>query len=359
VSESAVTRQGIENAKPDRDAVVGGRHQGTRRGRRGRGEQPMVPGAEFASYYGQSVINPPVWKWPIPTYFFTGGLAAGSSLLGFGATLTGNAALRRHSRYAAFGALLVSTACLVEDLGKPSRFHHMLRVVKVTSPMSVGTWILSSYAVGAGGAAVSEYTGRVRWLGHAAGGWAALMAPALGTYTAVLVADTAVPVWHAERDTLPFTFAGSAMAAAGGLAAALNRPADAAPARRFAVTGAVLELASSQIGERRVGRLGEVYHEGTAGALTKAALACSATGAALLGLLGRRRPGAIVGGALLVAGSALTRFSVFEAGMQSSRDPAYTVEPQRERIKQRESEGHAGRPHISSADDTRRVIGDA
>jgi hypothetical protein len=35
---------------------------------------------------------------------------------------------------------------------------------------------------------------------------------------------------------------------------------------------------------------------------------------------------------MLLAGSAATRFGIFEAGMASARDPRYTVEPQRDRV---------------------------
>lgn len=43
--------------------------------------------------------------------------------------------------------LIGDLVCLVLDLGDPSRFHHMLRVWKPTSPMSLGTWVLTAYAV--------------------------------------------------------------------------------------------------------------------------------------------------------------------------------------------------------------------
>ena len=43
--------------------------------------------------------------------------------------------------------LLGDLVCLVLDLGDPKRFHHMLRVWKPSSPMSLGTWVLSAYAV--------------------------------------------------------------------------------------------------------------------------------------------------------------------------------------------------------------------
>ena len=47
---------------------------------------------------------------------------------------------------------------------------------------------------------------------------------------------------------------------------------------------------------------------------------------------GRSRSAAVLSGAALLAGSAFTRFGVFEAGMESARDPKYVVVPQRERI---------------------------
>ena len=50
----------------------------------------------------------------------------------------------------------------------------------------------------------------------------------LATYTAALIANTAVPAWHEARRELPFVFAAGAAASAG---AALDR-ADAAGGRR-------------------------------------------------------------------------------------------------------------------------------
>ncbi|MER6794227.1 NrfD/PsrC family molybdoenzyme membrane anchor subunit, partial [Amycolatopsis mediterranei] len=121
-----------------------------RRKRGGSGEELMVPRAEFRSYYGRPVLKPPVWEWKVPAYLFTGGLAAGTSLLAAGADLTGRPALRRVGRTGSLAALLASVYLLVADLGRPERFHHMLRVAKPTSPMSVGTWILSAFGPGVG-----------------------------------------------------------------------------------------------------------------------------------------------------------------------------------------------------------------
>jgi hypothetical protein len=58
---------------------------------------------------------------------------------------------------------------------------------------------------------------------------------------------------------------------------------------------------------------------------------------ALLALASRRsRLASAVAGAALLAGSACTRFGIFEAGQASARDPKYTIVPQRERVDARE-----------------------
>ncbi|MDT7733039.1 MAG: hypothetical protein QOE12_213, partial [Mycobacterium sp.] len=119
-------------------------------------EQLAVPPAEFRSYYGRAVLKTPVWEWKIAAYLFTGGLSAGSALLAAGADLTARPALRRVSRVGALTSIVASMYLLVADLGRPERFHHMLRVAKPSSPMSVGTWILVAYGPGAGLAGVAE-----------------------------------------------------------------------------------------------------------------------------------------------------------------------------------------------------------
>lgn len=301
-------------------------------GRRG-GEQPVVPAAEVRSYHGRPVLKKPVWRWPVPAYFFTGGLMAGSSLLAAGADLSGNVRLRRATRLAAAANLAASTWFLVDDLGRPARFANMLRVLKPTSPMSIGSWVLAAYGPSAGLAAASEATGVLPGLGRSAGLAAATLAPVVASYTAVLTADTAVPAWHDAHPYLPFVFVGSAAAAAGGAAMALVPPADAGPARRLAVLGAALDLAASRRMDQTLGRSAEPYHQGTAGRLERWARALTAIGALTAAVLARRaRVGAVGAGAALLAGSACTRFAVFRAGVQSALDPEYTVGPQRERV---------------------------
>jgi Polysulphide reductase, NrfD len=293
----------------------------------------VVPEAEFRSYYGRPILKEPVWTWEVPWYFVAGGLAGASATLGLGARLAGNHRLARSAFTVSGAGVTAGVPLLVSDLGRPERFHHMLRMFKVTSPLSVGSWILAAMGPAAAGAAVSDRLELFPALGRAAEVVAGLLGPALATYTGTLVADTAVPVWHEAGRELPFVFAGSAAASAGAAAILTTPAADAGPARRLAVTGALLELGAGRAMERRLGELGEPYRQGPAGRLARLAKACTAAGAGLVAAGGRRRRGlAAAGAGLLLAGSVCERWAVYKAGFQSARDPRYVVGPQRARL---------------------------
>jgi Polysulphide reductase, NrfD len=284
------------------------------------------------SYYGRPVIKEPVWQPEIPWYFFTGGLAGASAILSLVARLARNETLARRSLYIGAAADLVSPPLLISDLGRPERFLNMFRVFKVTSPMSIGSWLLLASGAASSTAALLEATGRLRPVKLAAEVGSALTGAPLAVYTATLVSDTAVPVWHEARRELPFVFGSSAVASAGAAAALAVPPEQAGPARRLAVGGALVESVVFQAMEKRLGLLGEPYTQDEAGRYKKLALACSLGGAALLAGPGRRsRLAAVGGGALVLAGEAAMRWSVFKAGFQSARDPKYTVLPQRAR----------------------------
>jgi formate-dependent nitrite reductase membrane component NrfD len=302
----------------------------------------MVPDAEFASYYGRPVIKEPSWEAPdVPGYLFLGGLAGASSVLAAGAQLSGYRELAKVAKVGALGAISLSAVALVHDLGRPGRFANMLRVFKPSSPMSVGSWLLTAYGPVAGAAAVSEVTGILPKAGTAATLGAGLLGPGIATYTAALLCDTAVPAWHAGYREMPYVFAGSAASAAGGLGLLATHPADAEPARNLAVLGATVELIAKRQLIRRLARSGgagsdgvslaEPYETGTTGAILR--IAEFLTAGALAGaVLGRRsRAVSALAGASLVTASAMTRFGIFEAGMASARDPKYTIVPQRRR----------------------------
>jgi hypothetical protein len=310
-----------------------------------KGDRALVPDADFRSYYGRAILKPPVWKQPdVPLYLFLGGIAGGSSVLAEGAALTGRPALLRVARLTAATGAGLGTVALIHDLGRPARFLNMLRVAKPTSPLSMGTWILAPFATLASAAAASEVTGIAPRLGRLAGAGAAVFGPPLATYTAALICNTAVPSWHEAHREMPFLFAGSGSAAAGGLAMALVPLDQAGPARRLAAGGAAFELGVTELMQHRLGPLlAEPYRIGRPGKLLKAAKALTVAGGvgALLG--GRSRVVSALAGAALLGGSVLTRFGVYGAGMTSAKDPKYTVIPQRQRLAERQQEADAPR----------------
>jgi DMSO reductase anchor subunit len=290
----------------------------------------------YKSYYGRPILKEPVWKPEIPWYFYTGGIGGASSSLALAARLAGNERLARNAELVAFGAMTVSPLLLIKDLGRPERFLNMLRVFKPTSPMSVGSWLLAVQGTTTGIAGLCRIFGVFSPLRRMAENVAGLAGLPLSTYTGALIADTAVPVWHEARRELPFVFAGGAAATAGAAVGAVTEPEAAGPARRLALIGAVLELGAVLAMERRLGPLvAEPYRDGPSGRYAKLSKSLTASGTAVLALAGRRRVGAIAGGALLLAGGACERWAVFKAGLASARDPKYTVVPQRERLEAR------------------------
>jgi hypothetical protein len=314
---------------------------------------PMVPDVAFTSYYGRPVVKPAPWGHEIAAYLFLGGVAGGSGVLAATGQLTGRPLLRRNARLSALAAVGLSGAALVADLGRPDRFLSMLRTVKLTSPMSVGTWILSAFGAGTGVAAAAEVDrllgGRLplgplrpllRVLEGPAGLAVAAFGPPLAAYTAVLLGDTATPTWNAARDDLPFVFVSSASLAAGGLAMITTPVREAGPARRLAVLGVLGDLAATKVMERRMDPVvAEPLHRGRAGRMVRWSQRLAIAGGLGSLVAGRRRGVAAVSGLALLAASALTRFGVFEAGIASAKDPRYTVEPQRRRLAARRAAG--------------------
>ena len=337
----------------------GRRRDGKRRRRTGAGsadgsrEMPMVPPAEFTSYYGRPVVKPAPWGPEVAAYLFLGGVAGGSGLLAAGGQLTGRPKLRRNCRLSALAAVGLGGGALVRDLGRPERFLNMLRTIKLKSPMSLGSWILSAFGAGTGVAAANELDrmtgarvplgplrGVLRATEAPAGLAAAGFAPALAVYTAVLLADTTTPTWNAARDELPFVFVSSASLAAAGLAMVTTPSAEAGPARTLAVLGVVGDLVATKVMHRRMDPVvAEPLHDGSAGSMLRWSEALAVAGAVGTLLGGRRRSVATASGLSLLAASALTRFGVFRAGIRSAKDPRYTIEPQKRRLAARRAAG--------------------
>ena len=294
---------------------------------------------EFRSYYGQPVIKEPTWKVPdVPAYLYLGGMAGASATMAVLAELTDRPELARNGRIAAAAGSTASVVALIHDLGRPMRFLNMLRVFKPTSPLSVGSWILAPFSGLTGASAASALTGWYPLLGRLSAGAAGVLAPAMTTYTAVLLADTAVPGWHEVYRELPFVFAGSAVSSAGAVAMLTTPTGQTGPARRMAIAGSALELAAERRMEHTAGMVGEVYRTGRPGRVLRAARALTWTGAAASVFAGRHRAIGAVAGLCLSAAGAATRYGIFEAGRVSARDPRYTVVPQRQRLAEKEQD---------------------
>ncbi|HEX7350662.1 NrfD/PsrC family molybdoenzyme membrane anchor subunit [Brachybacterium sp.] len=308
---------------------------------------------EFDSYYGRPIVKAPPWKEPIAVYLFLGGIAGGCGLLAFGAHCTGRPLLRRSTRLIALGAVGVGTVALIEDLGRPERFLNMMRTVKVSSPMSLGTWILAGFGSLSGVLAaleVDRLTGQRLPLGPlrsllgaletptAAG--QAVLAPLLASYTGALLGNTIVPTWEAGREHLSFLFASSASLAAGGAAMVTTPVEEAGPARVLATAGVAGDVLSMHLMKRSMHPLeAEPLETGRAGTLLKWSERLAIAGGIGTLLGGRNRYVAAASGAALLASSALTRFGVLYAGLESVKDPRRVVTPQKERLAARRAAG--------------------
>jgi len=347
-------------ARPGPGAPGGGGGTGGagRRRRRRRGDpNAVVPEAEFTSYYGRPVVKPSPWTVDIPIYLFLGGVAGSSALLAEGGARTGRPALRRAGRFSSIGAVVASGYFLVHDLGRPSRFYNMLRIAKPTSPMSVGTWLLTAFSLPAGAAMASEalqmlpggLTDRiprlvvrlVHGVAGPAGLAAAVIAPFVATYTAVLLSDTATPAWAEAKRELPAVFAASAIAAGSGLALVTVPLAESGPVRVLAVAGAAVELGAQIPMRASMGISAETLHQGSAGRWHRASEWLTAGGAVLAVVSRRSRFVSALAGIALLGGSMATRLAVFDAGQASAKDPRYTVVPQRERADARAAAARA------------------
>ena len=138
------------------------------------------------------MIKAPVWSREIPWYFFAGGVAGASAAQALAADATGNRELARRAWLVALAGVAVSPPLLISDLGRPERFFNMLRVFKVTSPMSVGSWVLGAMGTATAAAGATEVLeGVFPRAGAAAKVAAGVLGLPLATYTAVLLANSA------------------------------------------------------------------------------------------------------------------------------------------------------------------------
>lgn len=293
--------------------------------------------SDHTTYYDRPVLKEPVWVWQVPAYFYAGGAAGAAAVLGGVAqALEGDAAagLVTRCRYLAAGGTVAGTALLIADLGRPERFLNMLRVFKRSSPLNVGSWILSAATgLSVGSALFGPRRGLLGKLGEAAGYGAALTGLPLAGYTAVLLADTAVPAWQEARRSLPALFVASAGSSAASLLSLMSlNQREQSIVLRFGTIAEIAEIAAAKALDQEVSRVESVarpYKEGLSGTLWTASMKLSYLSLALGYLSRRSRIADLAGGIVGTVGGVVTRFALFHAGKASARDPRSTFELQR------------------------------
>jgi formate-dependent nitrite reductase membrane component NrfD len=281
------------------------------------------------------MMKAPVWTWEVPLYFWTGGIASGSAFVALACDLAGDRRSARIARLVSLGALAPSPPLLIMDLGRPARFLNMLRIVKTRSPMSMGAWALTAFGNLIAGAVAADLLGREK-TARTLGGATALVGGYLGSYTGVLLASTAVPLWARSRTYLGPIFVCTATAtgaAATRLVLVASGVESGHPTRvalRQVQAGAMAaELALSMVNERRLGRhAGPLHHSRKmkwAKGLVNAGLGLQF----LRGRTGRSEAGHAASVLYLIAGL-LFRYAWVEAGPVSARDDRSVAEMSRE-----------------------------
>ena len=288
------------------------------------------------TYYGRPVLKEPTWIWSVPAYFFAGGAAGGAAILGAAAQAVdgdGLHGLVKRCRWIAAAGGAAGAVFLIVDLGRPERFLNMLRVFRPTSPMSVGSWVLAGAApLAAGSALLADAPGLLGAAGDAAGYGAGALGLPLAGYTAVLLSNSAIPVWQATRTSGPPLFVASAITAAASLLQLMDlSDRERAAVRRFAVVGAASELAAGFALDRQassVEQVAKALRHGAAGALLRGAKALTAATLVLTLVPGRSRWRSRAAGLLGTAGAVCAKFGVFHAGRASAADPRATFAAQ-------------------------------
>jgi formate-dependent nitrite reductase membrane component NrfD len=286
--------------------------------------QPL--GVAEGGYYGLPFLKSPRWGWEIALYFFCEGVSAGCFVYAATADLFGGPRYRtlaRAARLISFGALLPCPPLLIKDLGRPERFHHMLRIAKRTSPMSVGAWALTCYSAHAAMTASAEYAQFPRWPSPLVWNLAGLpFAMTMVAYPGVLLATTSTPVWMRSR-VLGALLASSSMATAAS-ALALSEGSSGAPATiRIekaahaceAVTLAAYLWTTGDAAEPLVrGRQAKLFWLGAIGVgfVLPAAIRAAS----------KRRAGSLAASLLSLAGGLALKWALVHAGRSSALDAA-------------------------------------
>jgi hypothetical protein len=176
---------------------------------------------DWAMDYGLSPVKPSKYDTLVWGYTYIAGLAGSAQIISTLASLLRNPewqAVVRNGRYIATAGSALGGVLLIADLHTPRRWYNMLRIYRPTSPMSLGTYVLSGFGISSGLAAADSLLGNIRglrWLQPAARVSqipAAVTGAGMSTYTGALLAATSTPLWAAAPRLMAARFACSAMA---------------------------------------------------------------------------------------------------------------------------------------------------
>ena len=296
--------------------------------------------ASDTTYYDRPLLKPSVWGIDIPLYYFLGGAAGAALSLGAAVQLIvprEDGDLRRFSAICHWIGIIGSTAgaaLLIHDLGRPSRFLFMLRVFRPTSPMNMGSWILSAAAPSAiATGLLLNREGILGTIGEISGYISGLFGAALATYTGVLASNTAIPIWQESRRWMPFLFASSGAATAGSLLEMLYTGSEGRwIARIFGTVGRATEIVAARQVEHaasRIPKVGEPMHHGRPALLWKTAAVLTVASLTVSLIPAKSRRKTFAAGLLGIAGSLCMRFAVHYIGNASARDPRAVFAHQR------------------------------
>jgi formate-dependent nitrite reductase membrane component NrfD len=303
------------------------------------------------TYHGNPVVKASSFDWKVSAYVVILGIAGSAQVI---AALARRApegrSLTRRARFLALAGSMLGPLVLIQHLKTPRRWYNMLRILRPTSPMSLGSWLLTAFGGLSGITALGEMLGR-RWpfarrVADTAGVPAAIAGAGMSVYTASLLSSTSTPLWAAAPGPLAAQFGTASMAGAASALALLQRargePRSARRLETLAICAAAAELLASSTTERRWKQAGVAasIETGTAGALHQGGgkalgvllpLAAHGLGRAIGGRGGTLLPE--VASLAMLAGGAAMRHAVLLAGNESACRPgdAFRVTQPRKR----------------------------
>lgn len=189
--------------------------------------------------------------------------------LGDASADSGDREMVRNARYISLALAAACPLILIKHLGRPERFHHMLRIFKFKSVMSMGVWGLVGFANVALLTVLAEVRGKGRSVAMLSILQAVLGAFIAG-YTGVLISATAVPLWAKGKRHIPSAFLCSSLASACAVNAALlpAKPSHAGTAgklERLAAFASLCEAVLLLHFRRSATRYGDPMFTGTCG----------------------------------------------------------------------------------------------